>query len=137
MSIYDESILAETKKVLGLDESVVVYDQDVLMHINSAIGTLSQLGIGPTGGFEVEDATAKWSDFLSTDLHLSPVKTYVYLRVRLLFDPPSNSWTTTAMKQQIEELEWRLNVVREDTIPLPADLSDQESDYVLDGGVIL
>lgn len=137
MATFNESILDETKKTLGIAQSMTVFDTDIRMHINSAIGTLSQLGIGPEGGFEIEDNTETWADFLSTDLMLSPVKSYVFLRVKLLFDPPSNSWTSVAMKEQIEQLEWRLNVVREDTIPL-ADpvLPDEELLYELDGGVI-
>jgi hypothetical protein len=137
MSTFDESILTETKKVLGIAEEVTVFDIDIRMHINSALGTLNQLGIGPEGGFEVIDATQVWSDLLTTDLKLSPVKSYVHLRVKMLFDPPANSWTNTAMKEQIEQLEWRLNEVREDSIPIPdPPLPDEELQYWLDGGVI-
>ena len=137
MATFNESILDETKKTLCIAQSMTVFDTDIRMHINSAIGTLSQLGIGPEEGFEIEDNTETWADFLSTDLMLSPVKSYVFLRVKLLFDPPANSWTSVAMKEQIEQLEWRLNVVREDTIPR-ADpvLPDEELLYELDGGVI-
>lgn len=137
MSTFDESILTETKQVLGIPSEVTVFDTDIRMHINSALGTLNQLGIGPEGGFEVENATQTWSDLLATDLKLSPVKSYVHLRVRMLFDPPANSWTNTAMKEQIEQLEWRLNEVREDTIPIPdPPPEDEELQYWLDGGVI-
>lgn len=137
MATFNESIMVETKKALGIDDAVTFFDVDVKMHINSALGTLSQLGIGPAEGFEVEDGTETWADFLATDLLLSPVKSYVYLRTRMLFDPPANSWTAVAFKEQIEQLEWRLNLVREDTIPL-ADppLPDEELQYELDGGVI-
>jgi glutamate/tyrosine decarboxylase-like PLP-dependent enzyme len=134
---YDESILDETKKVLGIAEDVTVFDPDIRMHINSALGTLNQLGIGPEGGFEVVNTTQAWSDFLASDLKLSPVKSYVFLRVKMLFDPPPNSWATVAMKEQIEQLEWRLNAVREDAIPVPSPpLPDEEDQYWLDGGVI-
>jgi len=137
MGTYDESILTETKKVLGIDEAVTAFDMDVRMHINSALGTLNQLGIGPEGGFEVVDETQTWNDFLVTDLKLIPVKSYVYLRVKLLFDPPPNSWVTVAMKEQIEQLEWRLNSVREDAIPLPnPPVEDEELVYWLDGGTV-
>lgn len=134
MGTYDESILTETKKALGIAEDVAVFDQDIRMHINSALGTLNQLGIGPAGGFEVVDATQTWADFLVTDLKLSPVKSYVHLRVRLIFDPPANSWTITAMKDQVEQLEWRLNIVREDQLPEVAELPGTPT--VLDGGVV-
>jgi len=137
MSTFDESILTETKKVLGVAEDVTVFDTDIRMHINSALGTLNQLGIGPEGGFEVIDTTQVWADLLLTDLKLSPVKSYVHLRVKMLFDPPPNSWATTAMKDQIEQLEWRLNEVREDAIPIPdPPPEDEELQYWLDGGTI-
>jgi hypothetical protein len=137
MGTYDESILTETKKVLGIADNVTAFDTDVRMHINSAFGTLNQLGIGPEGGFEVINADQTWADILVSDLKLNPVKSYVYLRVRMLFDPPSNSWLTVAMKEQIEQLEWRLNSVREDAIPVPSPPpEDEEVQYWLDGGVV-
>lgn len=136
MATFNESVLDETKRVLGIAQNDTSFDLDVRMHINSAIATLAQLGIGPEGGFEIEDGTETWADFLATDLDLHPVKSYVYLRVRLLFDPPANSWTTVAIKEQIEQLEWRLNVHREDQIPLPTPPVDEELIYWLDGGVI-
>jgi hypothetical protein len=143
VSTFDESILTETKQVLGIAEDVTAFDFDIRMHINSALGTLNQLGIGPEGGFEVEDATQKWTDFLLTDLKLSPVKSYVHLRVKMIFDPPANSWATVAMKEQIEQLEWRLNIAREDEIPIPSDIPDEEDDVFwyryfryLDGGTV-
>ena len=137
MGTYDESILNETKAVLGVAEDVTIFDPDIRMHLNSALGTLNQLGIGPEGGFEVTGVTETWADFLLTDLKLSPVKSYVHLRVKLLFDPPANSWVTVAIKEQIEQLEWRLSEVREDTIPVPADpVEDEELLYWLDGGVV-
>jgi len=136
MGTYDGSILTDTKKALGIESDVVIFDSEIIMHINSVLGTLNQLGIGPEGGFEIVDATEIWDDFLVTDLKLSPVKTYVYLRVRLLFDPPANSWTTVAIKEQIEQLEWRLSSVREDAIPVPVVLPDEELSYELDGGII-
>lgn len=108
------SILNSTKKVLGLDESYTVFDVDVLMHINSVFSTLNQLGLGPAAGFSIEDDVPTWSDFIGADDRLSSVKSLMYLKVRLLFDPPTTSFHIAAMKEQIQELEWRLNVVRED-----------------------
>lgn len=137
MSALNESILDEVKKTLGIDQGVTVFDNEIKIHINSALATLSQLGIGPVEGWEIQDATDEWSDFVAEDLHLNPIKTYVHLRVKMLFDPPTNSWITTAMKEQIEQLEWRLNIVREDTIPfVPTPLPDEEDQWELDGGVI-
>jgi hypothetical protein len=113
VSIIPESILDSTKKVLGLDEANTDFDVDIIMHINTAFSTLNQLGVGPDEGFAIEDASAVWSDFLMDVLPLNNVKTYVCLRVRMLFDPPTNSFTIDAMRKQIEELEWRINVYRE------------------------
>lgn len=107
------SILDSTKKTLGLDPSYTVYDEEILLHINSVFSTLTQLGIGPAEGFMIEDSTTPWNTFLNGDSRLNSVKTYVYLRVRLLFDPPSTSFAIDAMQEQIQQLEWRLNVVRE------------------------
>lgn len=107
------SILNSTKKLLGLDPDYDVFDLDVMMHINSVFSTLTQLGVGPTEGFMIEDDSATWDAFLDADPQLNQVKTYVYLRVRMLFDPPANAFLQTAMEKQKEELEWRLNVQAE------------------------
>jgi hypothetical protein len=121
-----DSILTSTKKVLGITEDYTPFDVDILMHINSVFSTLHQLGIGPELGFVVEDASATWSTFLDGDPRLNSVKTYVYLKVRLLFDPPGTSYLIQAIERQAQELEWRLNVVREgDRVDLP------ETDEVL------
>ena len=127
MGTNNQSILTTTKKTLGLSEDYTVFDEEIILHINSVLGTLNQLGLGPEEGFEIEDAEAVWDDFLQGDLRLSPVKSYTYLRVRLLFDPPDIGFVLTAYKQQIEELEWRLNIVREDRDhPQPPDLGYPE-----------
>lgn len=111
----DDRILPNIKKLLNLAESYEAFDTDVMLHINSAFGTLSQIGIGPAEGFMIEDAEAVWATFLGDDPRLNSVKTYVYLRVRMVFDPPSTSFVIDALTKQIQELEWRLNVVREET----------------------
>lgn len=115
-----DSILTSTKKILGIDAAYEQFDLDIITHINSVFSTLSQLGIGPVGGFMIEDATPVWSDFLNNDINLNSVKTYVYLRVRLLFDPPTTSYLITALNEQVRELEWRLSVKREDEAWVPA-----------------
>lgn len=107
------SILTSVKKVLGLDESYTAFDVDILMHINTVFSVLTQIGIGPTDGYMIEDATPTWDAFIGTDNRMNSVKTYVYLRVRVMFDPPTTSFVIDAMAKQIQELEWRLNVVRE------------------------
>jgi hypothetical protein len=112
----EPSILNSTKKVLGIAEDYTVFDVDVIMHINTALSTLTQLGVGPAEGFTVEDAGDEWEDFVDPDDHqFNAVKSYVYLKVRMLFDPPSTSYLIAAQQKQIEELEWRLNVHREET----------------------
>jgi hypothetical protein len=126
-----DSILTSTKKNLGIEASYTAFDEDIKLHINSVFSTLHQLGIGPVDGFAIVNDTAVWSDFLDGDLRLNSVKTYVYLRVRMIFDPPTTGYHVAAVQKQIEELEWRLNVVREgDVWPFSEDLDDG----VLDGG---
>jgi hypothetical protein len=109
-----DSILNSTKKVLNLAEDYDVFDPDVIMHINGVFSTLNQLGVGPAEGFMIEDDAPTWDAFLGDDPRLNHVRTYVYLRVRMLFDPPTTGYAVDALKEQIKELEWRLNVQRED-----------------------
>jgi len=108
-----ESILTSVKKVLGLDDDYTAFDPDIIMFINSAFSTLNQLGLGPDTGFSITDKDTTWDAFIGTDDRLNSVKIYVYLKVRSMFDPPQTQYLVEAMKQQIQELEWRLNVVRE------------------------
>lgn len=129
----ETSILISTKKILGLAANYEAFDLDIITHINSAFSTLTQLGIGPTEGFTIRDDTAIWGDFIGNDKQLDSVKTYVYLRVRLLFDPPGTSYLIAALEKQLEELEWRLNVHREETgwtDPFPEDTE------VIEGGIV-
>lgn len=112
----EDSILKSVKKVLNVSPDDTAFDEDIIMHINSTFGILNQLGLGPEEGFQIEDDTAVWDDFLAGDKRLSAVKTDVFLRVRILFDPPQLSFVLQAMQTQIAELEWRLNVVRENEI---------------------
>lgn len=112
--MLEPSILKGTKKALHISTDDESFDQDILLHINTAFSTLHQLGIGPTAGFAIEDDTATWDDFISDDPRFNSIKTYVYLRVRLLFDPPSTSFAIEAFENQIKELEWRLNALREE-----------------------
>lgn len=112
----DDSILNSVKKILGIAPDYDAFDTDVIIHINSVFSTLNQLGLGPSEGFMIEDDSAVWEDFLLGDMRLNAVKTYVYLRVRVLFDPPTTGFTLTALQEQIKELEWRMNVVREEDV---------------------
>jgi hypothetical protein len=113
----EQSILTSTKKILGIAEDYTVFDLDILTHINTAFATLTQLGVGPADGFMIEDETAVWTDFDPVDDHLNfnSVKSYVFLKVKMLFDPPTTSYLISASEEQIKELEWRLNTHREGT----------------------
>lgn len=105
-----ESILTSIKKLLGVTEEYEHFDPDIIMHINSVLMILTQLGVGPSEGFVIEDETALWSDFIPDSVNLEAVKSYVHLKVKLLFDPPSSGVVTESMNRMIGELEWRLNV---------------------------
>lgn len=105
-----ESILLSVKKMLGLDKDYDVFDPELIIHINSVFGTLHQLGVGPEEQFRISGDSETWSEFDTEGEQIDEVKTYVYLRVRLLFDPPSSSFVLSSFKEQLQELEWRLNV---------------------------
>lgn len=109
-----DSILNTIKKALNQPADYNAFDPEIIMHINSVFSTLNQLGLGPQEGFQIEDDTTLWSAFLNSDNRLNNVKSYMYLRVRLLFDPPGTSFAISAMEKQIEELTWRINAQRED-----------------------
>lgn len=132
----NDSILTSTKKALNLAEDYTAFDMDVIMHINSVFSTLNQLGVGPSVGFMIEDKDATWSSFLGSDPRLNHVKSYVYLRVRLLFDPPNTGFTTAAIEKQIKEMEWRLNVQREDEEWIDPNFAPLRRGAILDGGVV-
>ena len=104
----DGSILINIKKMLGLDVAYDAFDTDIIVLLNSAFMKLQQIGVGPVPGFALKDATQKWSDFIPSDKMLEAVKTYLYLSVKMIFDPPTNSYVMDAMKTEKEELEWRL-----------------------------
>lgn len=107
-----DSILTSIKKLLGIVEEYTQFDTDVIMHINSAFSVLTQLGVGPDGGFSISDAETTWSDYIpdADRQKIEMLRSYVYLKVRLIFDPPSSSAIIEAMNRQISEFEWRLNV---------------------------
>lgn len=106
-----ESILTSIKKMLGIAEDYTHFDPDIIMHINTVFMVLNQLGVGPAKCFVIEDDTSTWSDFIPRDQDVEAVKSYIYLRVRLLFDPPASSTVMQSIKQAIDEYEWRLNVM--------------------------
>ena len=108
-----ESILTSIKKLLGISEEYTHFDADLIMHINSVFLILTQIGVGPSEGFSISDETAKWTDFIKDDIRLGAVKSFVYLKVKLLFDPPSSSSVIESTNKLIAELEWRLSVEAE------------------------
>lgn len=123
----EESILKSTKKILGLDADYTPFDLDIITHINAAFSLLNQLGVGPEAGFMIEDDTTLWSAYAIPMNQLSLVKTYVYLKVRSIFDPPTTSFMIEAVDKQIKEYEWRLNVFREYAkYPLPPEPAPSE-----------
>lgn len=109
-----DSILNSTKKNLGIAEDYEVFDSDIIVYINNAFSTLNQLGIGPLEGFGIQSDEETWDDYLKAESRLNSVKTYVYLRVKVLFDPPGTSFVLTALQEQIKELEWRITAMREE-----------------------
>ena len=111
-----ESILKSIKKLLGITADYTAFDTDIIIHINSVFATLTQLGVGPPEGFSIIDDSAEWDDFIPEgSKNLESIKSYVYLKVKLLFDPPASSATISAMNEMIHEYEWRINSAAEST----------------------
>lgn len=132
----EQSILKSVKKMLGLDASYTHFDLDILMHINSAFATLNQLGIGPENGFAIEDDSAVWASFYGSDPRYNAIRTYVFLKVRFLFDPPQTQYLVSALHDQITEHETRLSIYRESTQWVdPNGQEELPLDLVLDGGM--
>lgn len=126
-----ESILDSIKKGLSIPEESKDFDPELIMFINSAFSTLNQLGVGPEEGYEITGRDETWADY-NTDRRVGDLKSYIYLKVRMLFDPPSIAVLTNSFQSQIEELEWRLNVKREedrwtDGLPTRAQTSPRTS----------
>lgn len=108
-----ESILTSIKKLLGISKEYEHFDADLIMHINSVFLILTQLGVGPKNGFIIEDDSAIWTDFIEDTTQLQAIKSYIFLKVKLLFDPPLSSSVLEANHRMISELEWRLNIAAE------------------------
>lgn len=120
MAFNLQSILDSTKKLLGLEFDYTDFDADVIMHINTAFGVLQQMGVGPVVAYSITDNTQTWSDFSANIDKLATVKSYIYQKVRLMFDPPATSFGIIAVEKVITELEFRLNVMGETLAP-PSD----------------
>lgn len=106
----NDSILTTIKKLLGIAEDDTSFDTDVIININMALNVLLQLGVGPENGFSITGNTETWSDYIDDMSKLEMVKTYIYLKVKLIFDPPQSSRVIESIENQIKELEWRANV---------------------------
>ena len=112
-----ESILTSIKKLLGIEENCEHFDTDIIIHINSVFINLTQIGVGPPDGFRITDKTTTWDEFIKDVQNLDSIKTYVYLKVKLIFDPPMSSIVIESINRLISELEWRLNIsVESDSI---------------------
>lgn len=108
-----DSILTSIKKLLGITEDYEQFDNDIVMHINSVLAILSQLGVGPSDGFFITDKSAIWDDFIDENVKLNDVKSYMFLKVKMMFDPPSSSAIIDSYNRMISEFEWRCNVEAE------------------------
>lgn len=108
-----DSILNTIKKLLGIQPEDISFDTDVIIHINSVFSRLHELGVGPEECFRITDETSTWDWFLDDSLNFEDVKTYIYLKVRILFDPPTSSAYLTTLKEEIDKYEWTLTVKAE------------------------
>lgn len=108
-----ESILSSVKKIIGISEEDESFDTDLIIHINSVLMILNQLGVGPEEGFSITDKTAVWTDLINDSKDIEAVKSFVGLKVRLIFDPPTSSAVLDSITKLISELEWRINVMVE------------------------
>ncbi len=102
------SILDSIKQLLGIDVNDTSFDKELIIHINGALMILNQLGVGPTSGYSITDKNNTWEEFTLGRTDLEAIKSDVYLRVRLLFDPPQNSFLVASIEKQIQEYDWRI-----------------------------
>ena len=113
-TVLEEKILSSIKKLLGLNDGVTVFDTDIVIHINTVFANLTQMGVGPQNdegkniGFKISTGNEVWGDFTSNDILIENVKTYIYIKVKMVFDPPTSSALIDAYNAQAKELEWRL-----------------------------
>ena len=105
-----DSILNTIKKLLGIDPEYDPFDTDVIVGINSALMTLTQVGVGPREGFLIRDSTETWKDFVGDRKDLESIKSFVHLKTKLVFDPPTNSFTIDALERQADEYLWRISI---------------------------
>lgn len=106
----NDSILDTIKKMLGVDPSYTQFDEDIVVLINSAFSNLAQVGIIPNSGYRIESSSNTWDEVLGEHLNYDNLKSYIYLKVRVLFNPPSTSFALQAIQDEIKELEWRIYI---------------------------
>lgn len=128
------SILTSVKRALDIVEADTVFDQPIIMHINSVFSTLKQYGVGPDDGFEIEDSTPTWDAFIGPNKAFNFVKSYMFLKVRLLFDPPGTSYLINAYKESAAEFEARISIERELRDWVNPNVGPELADVVIDGG---
>lgn len=114
-----ESILISMRKQIGLDKDCSDFDSDLIMHINSAFLNLKQIGVGPDEGYAIENDEDEWNDYIDIEEHpelktlLSAIKTFIFIKVKLIFDPPQSSAVSALLKEALAEAEWRINLEAE------------------------
>ena len=125
--VNTDGILASMKLMLGMEPEYTAFDTDIIIHINTILAKLTQIAVGPENGFQLDltdPYTSKWEDFIGTeDPVLNMAKSYMYMQLRLVFDPPQNSFTQEALRKESEELLWRLNVEAD---PWPANHAEED-----------
>lgn len=133
-----ESILTSIKKLLGISEEYDHFDPDIIMCINTAFSTLTQLGVGPSEGFRIEDETSTWTDFLGTEIRMESVKSYIHLKVKLLFDSTSlSSAYIESANRMISEMEWRLQLEAEQIKATEGEVTISDINKALDEAIAL
>lgn len=126
-----DSILTTIKKMLGLDSADTAFDTDIIVMINSTLMILHQYGVGPKEGFSITGSDQVWSDLLPSDKLVEGVKTYIFLKVKMSFDPPTSSYVLNAYKEQAAELEYRIKEQLENypgNIEDDADIQEEPDD---------
>ena len=126
--VENNSILMSIKKLLNVEHDETAFDMDIGTFINAQFLTLHQLGIGPENGFVVRDADVKWTDFSTDPFIVEAVKEYVFLKVRMVFDPPASSIVSDAYNSQISELEWRMHLQSEKSWDKPSGIETSETE---------
>jgi hypothetical protein len=121
-----DSILTSIKKLLGIEEEYTHFDGDIIICINSILAVLTQVGIGPSSGYSIADSTDTWADFLGGTYNFEAVKSYVHLRVRLLFDPPTSSALLESMNKMVAEFEWRLHVNSDPVLVITEEVTEED-----------